>query len=519
MRMGVVAAISAAVCLGACGASRLAGQRQGGASDAGPADAPAAFASEEGGGGSSGAPGARDGAAYDPFAPQPDPGGGLTDVSADLAAVLENGALTPGACAAVDAGTADLHATLLCGKYMFFYDPLGTSGIPTALVQFMASSFPDALGLGFSKLGLVPDPASTQHMPLGMASTVPLNGDIDAVAFTCASCHFAQLPDGRYAVGAPNHAYDYARHVLDLSLAPVLAAGLGQASQHDPGAVAMVQPVLDAVAATPSLKSQLVTALLPLASVHAPTMTTDEEHDYTAWPSGTMDFLIAPLPVDDHVHVVSKIQPLWGIPSPQEVKAAGMPSALLASTGDVPDLPTFVWSFGVVGQATTPPTAARMAPLVAYVLSLRAPANPQPPDPSLVAQGEALFASKGCAACHDGPRGSGRRPYTFAEIGTDSTLAQWADPDGGPVACCGVPTAPGGLTHGLKSPRLVGMWAMRRFLHNGALSSLDQLFCRYGDAGPPPVGTAPMQTVGHAFTCDGLTDTDKQALLAYVEAH
>jgi cytochrome c peroxidase len=165
-----------------------------------------------------------------------------------------------------------------------------------------------------------------------------------------------------------------------------------------------------------------------------------------------------------------------------------------------------------------------MAPLVAYILSLRAPSNPTPPDPSLVSTGASLYVSKGCATCHDGPRGSGKRAYAISEVGTDPAMAEWADPDGGPVACCGVPTAPGGLTHGLKSPRLVGMWTMGRFLHNGALSSLQQLFCMdadagAGDAGRPPAGTVPMETTGHDFTCTGLADSEKQALVAYLLSH
>ncbi len=466
---------------------------------------------------------APDGGTYDPLAPQPDQSEGLTNVSSDLGAVLENGALA-GACDAVDAGTADAKTTLLCGKWKFFYDPLGTSGIPAALVEFMASSFPNELGLGFSKLGLVPDPTSSTHLPLGMAPTVNLGGTVPAVAFTCASCHFAQLPDGRYAVGAPNHAYDYARHILDLVLVPTLGAGLGSTSQHDAAAVARVQPELAALSGNATLKGQLLQTLLPLAGLSLPAMTTDDEHAYALWPTGTMDFLIAPLPVDDHVLTVSKIQPLWGIPSPDEVKATGMTSALLASTGDAPDLDTFVWGFGVIGGANPEPTAAQRAPLVQYILSLRAPDNPSPPDPALVAKGAALYASAGCTACHDGPRGSGKRAYAIGEVGTDPAMADWADPDGGSTACCGVPTAAGGLTHGVKSPRLVGLWTYGRWLHDGALSSLDQVFCRDADAGTggtgrPPAGTPPLQTVGHEFTCGSLADADKQALMAFLLSH
>ena len=38
-----------------------------------------------------------------------------------------------------------------------------------------------------------------EHYPLGMA----LAEDGSTVSFTCASCHFAQLDDGRYSVGRP----------------------------------------------------------------------------------------------------------------------------------------------------------------------------------------------------------------------------------------------------------------------------------------------------------------------------
>ena len=454
------------------------------------------------------------GIAPDPFAPQPDESEGLTNVSADLDAVLEHGQLA-GACDRYRTGQTDRKTMLLCGKWMYFYETFGTFGIPTALVTFMAKSFPDELGLGFSRLGMIPDPGSADDLPLGLAPTAPLNGSVDAVAFTCASCHFARLPDGRYAVGAPNHRFDYSSFILTLTLAPTVGSGLSQASAHDPDAIAKIQPVLDRLAQDSSLKSQLFSTLLPLASVKLPTMSTAVEHDYSTWPPGTMDFVIAPLPVDDGVHTVSKIIGLWGIPRPAEVASSGMSAGLLAWTGDAHGLEEFVRGFAVLG-GTTPPTDDQMKPLIEYIYSLRAPEDPAPPDPALVASGKMLYVTKGCAACHDGPRGSGKRAYTFDEIGTDPALAAWADPTLSGSACCGLPIAPGQLTHGVKSPRLVGTWALGRFLHNGSLTTLDQLFCL---SPRPPVGVTPMRSDGHAFTCDGLSVDEKHALEAYLLAH
>lgn len=451
----------------------------------------------------------------DPFAPQPDESEGLTNTSADLDALLEHGALA-GACDRYRGGQTDRKTMLLCGKWMYFYETFGTFGVPAVLAKFMVKNFPAEIGPGFTKLGLVEDPGSADDLPLGLAPTAPINGNVEAVAFTCASCHFGQLPDGRYAVGAPNHRYDYGTHILALTVAPMVGTGLGQASAHDAAAIAKVQPVLDRLASDGALKTKFLLALAPLASISMPAMTQATEHAYATWPKGTLDFMMAPLPVDDGAHTVSKMIGLWGIPRPAEVTASGMSSAMLAWTGDALSLDEFVKGFATLG-GSAPPTDAQMRPLLEYIYSLRAPANPNPPAAALVSQGEELYASKGCKTCHQGPRGSGLKPYTFAEVGTDPAMARWADPDLSGTACCGLPIMPGQLTHGVKSPRLVGTWALGKFLHNGALSSLDELFCLGG--GRPPVGSEPMRTDGHAYTCDGLTEDQKRALMAYLLAH
>ncbi len=452
----------------------------------------------------------------DPFAPQPDESEGLTNVSANLGALLEHGALA-GACDRYKGGQTDRKTMLTCGKWMYFYETFGTAGMPAAILKFLAKNFPDELGLGFSKLGMIPDPGSADSLPLGLAPTTKMNGTIDALAFTCASCHMGKLPDGRYAVGAPNHAYDYGRHILTITLTPTLGMGLGNAADHDPDAVAKVQPLLDKLAGDVALKASLGLVLLPLASLKQPAMTKAVEHGYASWPTGTLDFVMAPLPIDDGVEVVGKMIGLWGLPRPAEAKAAGMANAMLGWAGAAHGLDEFLKGFAALGGVDTLLTDDATKPLLEYVYSLRAPANPAPPAPALVQKGAALYASKGCATCHDGPRGGGKRMYGLDEIGTDKTIVKWADPNLTGSACCGLPTPAGGLSHALKSPRLVGMWALGRFLHNGALSSLEQLFCVAPGRGP--TGVEPARTDGHAYTCDGLTDDDKQALLAYVRAH
>ena len=439
----------------------------------------------------------------DPLA-QPLPASTLTDVSADLDAVLEHGALA-GACDRYHAGPpGDRAARLLCGKSMFFYETFGTGGVPASLVQFLVDNFPDQIGPGFTKLGLILDPSSAQHLPLGMApTTARLGGTVDAVAFTCASCHFAELPDGRYAVGAPNHAYQYGAQILDLVVMPSLALG-GAASAHDSAAVAVVQPLLDRLNADSSLKSSLVATLLPLAGAMAPSMTSDDEHHYASWPSGTMDFLIAPLPIDDQVHTVSKISALWSMATPDETA-----DAKLGWTGATHSIADFLGGFVLIGAGDSAAWSAdALGPLTDYLASLRAPANPTPPDAAAVERGRVAFLTDGCADCHGGPRGMGTRLYDFSEVGTDDALAKWGQ-SGIPAGANFTPTGK------VKSPRLVGAWAMSRFLHDGAVPSLESLFC-LAPRPPAPNDTA-LGSEGHDMTCT-VSDEDKQDLLAYLRA-
>jgi hypothetical protein len=107
--------------------------------------------------------------------------------------------------------------------------------------------------------------------------------------------------------------------------------------------------------------------------------------------------------------------------------------------------------------------------------------------------------------------------YTYEEIGTDPEMRWWAD---GPYhdgqLCCGLRFQDGDtLTGAIKSPRLVGLWAMSRFLHNGALDSLEQLLCL---APRPGVIEPAFADTGHEFGC-ALPESDRRALLDYLRAH
>lgn len=461
-------------------------------------------------------PDAGDEVASDPFAVQPDTSEGLTNVSADLDALLEDGALAT-ACSDYAAAPTSRKARLLCGKAMFFYEGFGTVGVPTPLVDWLIDNFPDEVGPGFERVGMIADPFSAKAYPLGLAPGAPF-GSVDSLAFTCASCHVAKLPDGRYAVGAPNHSYDYGRMNLMLSLVPAMAIPGANEADHDPDALAIVKPLRDRMAANPGIQTALITALLPLISgggASLPAFSAQNERYYAHWRSGTMDFFIQPLPFDDQVHTISKIGALWGLPTRAELDAGGIESAMLGSTGSTYSLANFLTGFVDLGGGKVAEWSDdRLAPLHDYIESLRPPTPPMAN--AGIERGRSIYVAA-CQSCHGGPRGMGDSVYTFEEIGTDDAIEWWADgPDHDGEPCCNLRfPAEDKLTHALKSPRLVGLWAMSRFLHNGALDSLEQLLCLAPRAG---ISEQAAGDGGHEFGCT-LPTEDRAALVEYLRAH
>ena len=86
---------------------------------------------------------------------------------------------------------------------------------------------------------------------------------------------------------------------------------------------------------------------------------------------------------------------------------------MLAWTGGARSLMDFLRGFVAIGDGTqdTWPDA-RLEPLAEYILSLRAPANPQVAAVDRVNRGRHVFRAAGCTTCHGGPRGSGKTLYT-----------------------------------------------------------------------------------------------------------
>jgi hypothetical protein len=434
------------------------------------------------------------------------------DVDRSLAAVLEAPALA-GACEAVRAGATDRATRLRCGKWMFFYETFGTVGVPAPLLDFNQKFYRGYFGRGFEQLGFVADPASDGGMPLGLAPSTGKLGNVSTLAFTCASCHFGKLSDGRYAVGYGNLELDYGRFITTLGAPLSLGFNATDANVHPQLRAELAPHVTQAKAQSNySLEAGLV-GLQLLGAGNSAQLTVDEQGRFLSLAPGTMDFLTKPL-VDDGVWTVSRILSLWNLPDAAQRQRANMAHERLSWTGGVPTLENFLEGFVVIGAGRMEWPTARLAPLAEYVRTLRTPPLETAPDASLVQAGTELFVSKGCLGCHDGPSGESA-PLPFSVIGTDDAYKNIynAPPDGGP--CCGLGGDASYVTRSVKSPRFNGLAWQRRYLHNGAVGSLEELFC----LAPRPMVTIPAQTAGgHLMTCDGLTATEKQALIGYLRS-
>ena len=70
------------------------------------------------------------------------------------------------------------------------------------------------------------------------------------------------------------------------------------------------------------------------------------------------------------------------------------------------------------------------------------------------------------------------------------------------------------MRHGLKAPRLAGVWTKEKLLHNGSINGLDELLCVGGSR--PRIEMDALTNVGHEFGCDELSDEEKQKLIDFL---
>jgi hypothetical protein len=159
-----------------------------------------------------------------------------------------------------------------------------------------------------------------------------------------------------------------------------------------------------------------------------------------------------------------------------------------------------------------------------FLWSLEPPRNPDPLSPELVTRGEQIFRRESCVNCHVPPN------YTSGKL----TLAQgWQLPSDHPnrddVIPLSVGTDPALAlktrkgTGFYKIPSLRGLWYRQRLLHDGSLTSLEEMFNParvtpdYEPKGANPPGITKRAVPGHTFGLS-LDADDKRALLAFLRS-
>jgi hypothetical protein len=438
------------------------------------------------------------------------------DVDTNLDRVLETRALEE-ACAAYRTGARDRATILRCGKWMFFYETFGTVGIPTDLLKFLQRHYADSyFGHGFSEFGFVPDPADRDGMPIGLAPSTGMLGSVKTHAFTCASCHFGQMPDGRYAVGYGNMDLDYGRFLTSLGPPISLSINENDSQVHPWLREALREPVRQAKQTSGYMIDLAIVGMSMLSTGSSGmNMSLEEQELFLRLRPGTMDFLTLPL-LDDEVWTVSRILSLWNLPDEAQREAAGMAHEMLSWTGGAKTLHSFLEGFVAIGVSPDEWNVDRLAPLEAYIRSLRTPPLKQDLPTDVVREGATLFVDKGCLDCHNGPSGESAQIYSYEEMGTDPAMKYIFNPTeipGGEL-CCGLESGDGfEVTGGVKAPRMTGLENQGRYLHNGSIASLEELFCL---APRDPSTDYAQKSTGHMMTCEGLTEAERRALITYL---
>ncbi|RYZ57586.1 MAG: cytochrome c [Proteobacteria bacterium] len=401
----------------------------------------------------------------------------LTDQSRNLEDVLENGKLSKKDCDRYFAGAKDRETTLRCGKWQFFYDPLGVPGLPAPIIDLIRENAPETAGKSLEKYGYHKDPFSKKDLPIGLIEGTKLTGGVKGYTPACANCHFGKLADGRYVVGQPNYDLQFSKLVLTINTLPELA--LQPKKIQPPETQMALLRFKDEFFSHGFSRVKVliqVLRLLPKAIIEKVLPLDDAGKERLALtPSGVFDLFQAPA-VDDLALVPQRILPLWGLDQKAMEDAGSTHGAMIAANGGTPDMQHVFRALKIISAhagGTKLEDAKEdeyFVPISEYILSLKAPKNEATFDAAAVESGAKLF-ERSCSSCHNGPSFAGTAIYPLTEIGTDPNIARLLDPVGNGLAMHDI-LLPYEMTGGLRAGRLVGVWSLKKLLHNGSLNSL-----------------------------------------------
>ena len=426
---------------------------------------------------------------------------------------------------------------VLCGKWLFIgWETTGKLPLPEILFDAVKRSWPDRVGKNFEKLGFLPNPTDPAGRPLGIARSTTKYTGMPSVNVTCAACHVGQLPDGRYAIGAPNTKLDLSTFNL-MSYYPLYMAMSNDSRSELPKAVQEFFRELEKTERKRVLGgkylidwSNLVfkySKMLRMLNIgpkglpDAQFVVMTPTRDLNSWMDGRPGVFNPGAPMltlqKENVPNLS-IPQIWDISGHEADYQSGL-VAPLGQTTKYASLEKFVSSALVYAYQDLSLVRPRhVRPLVAYLRQLKAPVNLTQAEPNEWKEGEVLF-TQACQECHNGAAGETTRLYSSDFTGTAPALE---NPRENYKATTPIAQLIEGLSRqldaeltpqpqGIRSRRLSGIWARKDLMIDGSVADLNDLFCM--ETPSRAVALSP-----HQDLCTDFSTAQKKALMSYLSS-
>lgn len=424
---------------------------------------------------------------------------------------------------------------VLCGKWMFIgWETSGKMPLPEILFDAMERSWPERVGQNFSNLGFLANPSDPSGRPLGIARSTTRYTGMPSVNVTCAACHVGQLPDGRFAIGAPNTKLHLSEFNL-MSYYPLFAAMHNKDRDKLPADVKNYYLVLERSERRrigngergidwSNIVFKYSTLLRwigvgPKGLPDAQFVVMPPERDMKSWMNGRRGVFNPGAPMltiqlDDVPNL--SIPQLWGISGHEADFQAGK-VAPVGQTTKYSSLEKFISSAFIYAYQDLELVRPRhVNPLVSFLRQLKAPKTLESIPMTVAESGQTLFAEN-CKSCHDGVAGESTRLYSSSLVGTHPSLE---NPRENYVATTPIAKLVDSLgeqlkaelrpqPRGIRSRRLAGVWSRQDLMIDGSVENLDDLFCLNK---PRLRSESP-----HGELCEKLTAQEKSSLIAFLK--